>query len=126
MRAVAARTVAALAGLATLVACDSFQPEWVDRLDVTPDSAHIGAGETVEFTATPLSERDTPLTDRAGRVEWALNAPGVATLEAADGVGEVTAVAHGQAVLVARLGRGVAQVPGRWSPMRWKSPILIR
>lgn len=100
---------AALVASAALSACERFQPEWVDALDVSPDSAHISAGESAEFTAVPLSARGDELLDRAERVEWSLSAPGVASLAAAAGSGTVTAEGLGDAVLVARLGRGVAQ-----------------
>ncbi|MBT8404394.1 MAG: hypothetical protein KJP18_11080 [Gemmatimonadetes bacterium] len=93
-------------------ACESFVPEWVETLDVQPDSVHISAGETAVFTAVPLSERGVELLDRVERVEWTLSAPGsVATLDADAGEGRVTANGLGDAVLVARLGRGVEQAP---------------
>lgn len=90
--------------------CESFEPEWVESLALSPDSVHISVGETASFTATPLSARDQELPDRAERVQWFLNAPGVATL-ADGGTGAVTAEGLGNATLVARLGRGTAQAP---------------
>jgi hypothetical protein len=102
----------ALAAVALLGGCESFEPEWVDSLDVQPDSVHISAGETAVFTAVPLSARGTELADRANRVEWTLSAPGnVASLDADAGEGRVTANGLGQGVLVARLGRGLQQAP---------------
>jgi hypothetical protein len=95
-----------------VAACDSFEPQWVETLDVQPDSVHISQGETAVFTAVPLSERGEELPDRAGRVEWTLTAPGsVATLDAVAGEGRVTANGLGQGLLVARLGRGLKQAP---------------
>lgn len=99
----------ALAGVVAAGACERFEPQWVDALNVTPDSVHIAAGETAQFTAVPLSAQDEELPDRAERVEWFMNAPGVASLEAAAGAGTVTAQGLGNATLTARLGRGVAQ-----------------
>ena len=111
VRTLGLATVAA-ACVVTLSACESFLPEWVDSLNVEPDSVHISAGETATFTAVPMSERGMELLDRAERVEWTLSAPGsVATLEASGGVGTVTAQGLGDGVLGARLGRGIQQVP---------------
>ncbi len=49
--------LAALPLLAALMgACESFQPEWVETLTLSPDSLHISVGETATFEAVPLSE----------------------------------------------------------------------
>lgn len=106
---------ARLAALTTLTlcaalfaGCETFEPEWVETLVLSPDSLHISVGETAIFEAVPLSERGAELLDRAERVEWSLNSS-VATLDASGGVGSITATALGATQVVARLGRGVAR-----------------
>ncbi len=89
-------------------ACESFQPEWVETLTLSPDSLHITVGETATFEARPFSERGTELPDRAERVRWSLNSS-VASLQANGGTSSVTGIALGTARVVAGLGRGVVQ-----------------
>ena len=89
-------------------ACESFQPEWVETLTLSPDSLHISVGETATFEAIPLSERGAELLDRAERVDWSLNSP-IASLKANGGTSSITANALGAAQVTARLGRGLVR-----------------
>jgi len=89
-------------------ACESFQPEWVETLTLSPDSLHISVGETATFEAIPLSERGAELLDRAERVDWSLNSP-IASLQANGGTSSITANALGAAQVTARLGRGLVR-----------------
>jgi hypothetical protein len=101
--------LAALALVSVLSgACESFQPEWVETLTLSPDSLHLSVGETATFEATPLSERGAELLDRAERVQWTLNSP-IASLQANGGTGTITANALGSTQVTARLGRGVVR-----------------
>ena len=102
-RLVALALISVLSG-----ACESFQPEWVETLVLSPDSLHISVGETAIFEAVPLSERGTELLDRAERVQWTLNSP-IASLQANGGASSITANALGAAQVTARLGRGLVR-----------------
>ena len=109
MSRLAFRGLTALLLVAATAACDSFDPEWVEDLDLTPDSVHIGVGETAVFTAVPFSQDGNQLPDRAGRVEFSFSNGSVATFQQGEGQLTATATGLGAANFVARLGRGVKQ-----------------
>jgi uncharacterized protein YjdB len=69
-------------------------PTPVASVSVTPPTAEVQAGGTVQLTATPRDAAGNPLTGRA--VAWESSAPGVATVDAN---GRVTAVAPGTATI---------------------------
>jgi hypothetical protein len=71
-------------------------PEPVATVEVSPASASIVPGETVQLTATPRDAAGTTLTDRD--VSWSSNNAAVATVSDA---GLVTGVADGEAVITA-------------------------
>jgi len=68
----------------------------VASVAVSPASAAVGVGATVQLTATPLDANGNPLTGRS--VTWTSSAPSVATV---DGTGLVTGVATGPATITA-------------------------
>src|SRR3989441_1042630 len=68
----------------------------VASVAVSPATASVQVGQTVQLTATPKDASGTPLAGRV--VTWASNAPGVATV---NGSGLVTGVAAGTATLTA-------------------------
>src|SRR3989454_9034300 len=68
----------------------------VASVAVTPASAGIQVGQTVQLTATPKDGSGSPLSGRA--VTWASSNPSVATVS---GSGLVTALAAGSAVITA-------------------------
>jgi len=68
----------------------------VASVSVSPASATVLLGQTVQMTATPKDANGSPLTGRA--VIWASSAPGVASVSAG---GLVTGVAAGTATLTA-------------------------
>jgi hypothetical protein len=70
--------------------------EPVATVQVTPASAGIAPGETVQLTATPRDAAGTALTDRD--IAWSSNDEAVATVSDA---GLVTGVADGEAVITA-------------------------
>ena len=67
--------------LISLACRDRTGIQWVDSLSLEPDSLYLLPGESLDFGVTPLDQHDTPLPDRAGRVEWALSNSDVATIE---------------------------------------------
>ncbi|MEW5931019.1 MAG: Ig-like domain-containing protein [Gemmatimonadota bacterium] len=71
-------------------------PAPVASVTVTPPTAEVQAGGTVQLTATPRDAAGNPLTGRV--VAWASSAPGVATVDA---TGRVTGVAPGTATITA-------------------------
>lgn len=104
--ALSAAVVSALAG------CDgSTGPQYVDRVVIEPDSAHLEPGQSVTFTALPLGPRDQPYPERAKWVDWSVADPAVAVLEVlAEGV-RVTADTVGTSGVRAVLGRGESVAP---------------
>jgi len=74
----------------------TVDPIPVASVAVSPASAMVGVGTTVQLTATPLDANGNPLAGRT--VTWASSAPGVATV---DGTGLVTGVATGSATITA-------------------------
>jgi Bacterial Ig-like domain (group 2) len=106
VRARAGVSAAIALSLASAACVDSFTPEFVDRINLSPDSVHISAGQTVAFRGEPVSERGKVLADRAARIEWQVNDAGVATIDPTGDELLVTAVALGDARITGRLGRG--------------------
>ena len=72
----------------------TVNPIPVASVAVSPASAAVGVGATVQLTATPLDANGNPLTGRS--VTWTSSAPSVATV---DGTGLVTGVATGPATI---------------------------
>ncbi len=68
----------------------------VASVTVSPATASIQVGQTVQLTATPRDASGNPLSGRA--IAWASSAPGVATVS---GTGLVTGVAAGSATITA-------------------------
>ena len=68
----------------------------VASVAVTPATASVQVGQTVQLTATPQDASGSPLAGRV--VTWASSAPGIATVSAS---GLVTGVAAGTATLTA-------------------------
>ena len=74
----------------------TVNPVPVASVAVSPASATLIVGATLQLTATPLDANGNPLSGRA--VSWTTSAPGVATVDAN---GLVTAVATGSATITA-------------------------
>jgi hypothetical protein len=81
-------------GLEIKAASPSADP--VASVEVSPDSASVAVGGSVQLTATPKDAEGQPLSGRT--VTWATNAPQVATIS---GTGLVTGVAPGTATISA-------------------------
>jgi hypothetical protein len=81
-------------GLEIKAASPSATP--VASVEVSPDSASVAVGGSVQLTATPKDAEGQPLSGRT--VTWATNAPQVATIS---GTGLVTGVAPGTATISA-------------------------
>lgn len=97
----------ALAIVLVALACqDTTGVQWVDSLILEPDSLYLVPGESLEFGVVPLDQHDTPLPDRAGRVEWSLSNPDVAVIETTETGATVTGVAPGGTFVRVELGRG--------------------
>ena len=89
---------------------DSFRPEYVNALLLSPDSVHISVGETAMMEVVPITLNGKRLPDRARRVQWTVNNPDVATIgENVGGQLTINAVRLGDARVTARLGRGMIQ-----------------
>lgn len=98
---------ASVAALALLVGCEApVPPGPVVDLRVTPDSAHLVPGETVELTVTPIGESGDPLPERVGRVRWAMADEAVADFELVGTTGRLTARELGTAHVEVELGQG--------------------
>src|SRR5207253_11251991 len=68
----------------------------VATVDVTPPSASVQAGQTVQLTATPRDAGGTPLSGRT--VTWSSSTPAVATVSSS---GLVSGVTPGSATITA-------------------------
>ena len=90
---------------AALLACSGpADPQLVDRIILTPDSAFATPGAGVSFSAVPISERGDRLEDRASRITW--DAPGgpLAGDQSAGATFTATATAIGTGRVFASLG----------------------
>jgi hypothetical protein len=104
--------------------------EPVASVEVTPGSANIVVGGTVQLTATPKDAGGQPLTGRT--ITWASNATGVATVSTtglvtgvAAGPATVTATSEGQSgssSITVSTG-GTAALVGQWSAVK-PAPIV--
>ncbi|PYR62962.1 MAG: hypothetical protein DMF91_05005 [Acidobacteria bacterium] len=83
----------------------TVKPPSVARIDIEPMTAPIAVGAGVKLAVVPRTSSGDPRAD--ADVEWASDAPAVATIDAA---GLVTGVAPGQARLIARSGPATANV----------------
>jgi hypothetical protein len=83
-------------GAAACSTTTSDQPVPVASLDVSPPTISINVGERATLTATPKSASGQPMTART--VSWSSSATNIATV---DGVGVVTGVLAGSAVITA-------------------------
>jgi hypothetical protein len=108
-----ARTVAVagtlvLGGALAIGGCggDGTGPEYVAKVVLEPDSAHVEPGESVSFQAVPLGPRDQRYPERAERVKWTLLTPDVAELEVTGSGATISAQEVGTARFEATLGRG--------------------
>lgn len=107
-------TSAAVAGILVLggaiaiggCGADSTGPEYVAKVVLEPDSAHVEPGEAVAFRAIPLGPRDQRYPERAERVQWTLLNPDVAEMEVTGSGVTLTAREVGTARFEASLGRG--------------------
>src|SRR5438876_8579252 len=72
----------------------------VSTVAVSPASASVAVGQTVQLSATPKDASGNALAGRV--VTWASTAPAVATV---NGSGLVTGVAAGAATITAKIGR---------------------
>jgi len=98
---------AALAIVLVALACqETTGIQWVDSLTLKPDSLYLIPGESLDFSVIPLDQHDTPLPDRAGRVEWDLSNPAIAVIETTETGATVTGVAPGGTFVRVELGRG--------------------
>jgi hypothetical protein len=115
-------------GLEIKAASPSSNP--VASVEVSPDSASVAVGETVQLTATPRDAEGQPLSGRT--VTWATSAPPVATVSS---TGLVTGVGAGTATITAT-SEGIhgtssvtvtalspSALAGEWSSVR-PSPIV--
>ncbi|MGH6693460.1 MAG: Ig-like domain-containing protein, partial [Gammaproteobacteria bacterium] len=104
----------------------------VASVEVTPASASVPVGGTVQLTATTRDAADQVLTGRT--VTWTTNAPGVATVSAtglvagvAEGPATITATSEGKsgAASVTVTAGGQAALVGEWSSVLPAPTILI-
>jgi uncharacterized protein YjdB/PKD repeat protein len=75
--------------------CHKAPPTPVASVEVTPASASVPAGQTVQLTATPRDDQGNPV---SRPVTWSTSAPSVATVSS---TGLVTGVAQGSATITA-------------------------
>lgn len=113
-------TVLAVLGAGALAVggcADSTGPEYVAKVIMEPDSAHLEPGESVTFTAVPLGPLDQRYPDRAERVRWDVAGENVIDIEElGGGQVRVTALAVGEGGVQAMLGRGEGVGPVYVSP----------
>jgi hypothetical protein len=88
-------------GFATVV----IKPQTVARIDIEPLKAPLAVGAGTKLIAVARTPNGDPRGDV--NIEWSSETPGVAAVDAA---GLVTGVAPGKARLIARSGRGSANV----------------
>ena len=102
-------TITATSDGATGTATVTIAPDPVAVVDVSPASASIVVGSSVQLVATPRNVSGQPLTGRT--IFWSTGSPSLATVSSS---GVVTGVAAGNAVIVAtvdgRQGSAVVQV----------------
>jgi hypothetical protein len=116
-------------GTSSVTVTAATQP--VASVQVTPGSATISVGGTVQLTATPKDAADQPLTGRA--ITWQTNAPQVATVSATglvSGVGEggpatITATSEGKSGTASVTVTSLPQLAleGQWSSV-FPAPIV--
>ncbi len=90
-------------------ACDDFRPQWVETIELRPDSAHLAVGESAVFQIEAFDDRGELLVDRAGRAQYSVRDTDAIQTDTANGQLTVTALELGEARFSVGLGRGVAE-----------------